>query len=136
MGLTCAVSEIPARHIAPVVESGDMSTRCAPTFIDEATLNGSPPRRATSPGTVGRNAGSTTADVLDVQEGVLYPALHRLAKRGMLSEEWGETDTGRQAKFYTLTRDGRALLKSEVTRWTRFTRAVGTAIASSKPVTT
>ena len=41
MGLTCAGSEIPARHIAPVVESGDMSTRCAPTFIDEATLNGS-----------------------------------------------------------------------------------------------
>src|SRR5262245_15265806 len=64
VGLTCAGSEIPARHIAPVVESGDMSTRCAPTFIDEATLNGSPPRRATSPGTVGRNAGSTTADVL------------------------------------------------------------------------
>src|SRR5262245_15305262 len=64
VGRTCAGSEIPARHIAPVVESGDMSTRCAPTFIDEATLNGSPPRRATSPGTVGRNAGRTTADVL------------------------------------------------------------------------
>ena len=58
-------SVMPARHIAPVVESGDMSTRCAPTFIDVAIANGSPPpRRATRPGMVGRKAGSTTPDVL------------------------------------------------------------------------
>jgi transcriptional regulator len=80
---------------------------------------------------IGRWIRETTEDVLDVQEGVLYPALHRLERRGLLSEEWRETDTGRQAKFYTLTRTGRAHLKAEVSRWTRFTAAVGTAIAAT-----
>jgi PadR family transcriptional regulator, regulatory protein PadR len=78
---------------------------------------------------IGRWIRETTEDVLAVQEGVLYPALHRLERRGLLSEEWDTTDTGRQAKFYTLTREGRAHLKAEVTRWTRFTRAVNVAIS-------
>lgn len=77
---------------------------------------------------IGRWIRETTDDVLDVQEGVLYPALHRLEKRDLLSEEWRATDTGRQAKFYTLTRTGRSHLKAEVTRWTRFTNAVQIAI--------
>src|SRR5262245_6746353 len=55
----------PARQRAPVVESGDKSTRCEPRFIADATAIGSsPPSRSTMPGTVGRNAGSTTPDVL------------------------------------------------------------------------
>src|SRR5215208_6042772 len=55
---------------------------------------------------VGRWIRETTAEVLDVQEGALYPALHRLERRGLLSEEWGQTETGREAKFYTLTPAG------------------------------
>ena len=64
VGRTCAGSALAAIQTAPVVESGDMSTRCAATFIDVATLSGSPPTSMTSLGTVGRNAGSTTLDVL------------------------------------------------------------------------
>jgi len=56
---------------------------------------------------IGRWIRETTEDVLAVQEGALYPALHRLERRGVISEEWGETDTGRQAKYYTLTSAGR-----------------------------
>ena len=59
---------------------------------------------------IGRWIRETTEDVLAVQEGALYPALHRLERRGVISEEWGETDTGRQAKYYTLTAAGRAHL--------------------------
>src|SRR5215208_5325454 len=58
---------------------------------------------------IGRWIRETTEDVLAVQEGALYPALHRLERRGVISEEWGQTDTGRQAKYYTLTAAGRAL---------------------------
>lgn len=85
---------------------------------------------------IGRWIRETTADVLDVQEGVLYPALYRLERKGFLSEEWRTTDTGRQAKFYTLTRTGRAHLKAEITRWTRFTNAVAAAVAATNPATT
>jgi DNA-binding PadR family transcriptional regulator len=49
---------------------------------------------------IGRWIRTTTEDVLQVQEGVLYPALHRLERRGLISEEWGVTDTNREAKFY------------------------------------
>ena len=80
---------------------------------------------------VGRWIRETTADVLDVQEGALYPALHRLERKGLLAEEWGVTDTGREAKYYSLTAAGRAQLRAEVARWNRFARAVGTALAAT-----
>jgi DNA-binding PadR family transcriptional regulator len=67
-----------------------------------------------------------------VQEGALYPALHRLERRGLLAEEWRVTDTGREAKFYSLTAEGRAQLRAEVARWTRFSRAVTTALATTR----
>ena len=78
---------------------------------------------------IGRWIRETTRDVLDVQEGALYPALHRLERRGLLAEEWRVTDTGREAKFYSLTPAGRAQLKREVARWSRFSRAVSRALA-------
>ncbi len=81
---------------------------------------------------IGRWIRETTEEVLAVQEGALYPALHRLERRGLLSEEWRVTDTGRQAKFYALTPAGRAQLRAEVARWTRFSRAVHTALAASR----
>ena len=70
-------------------------------------------------------------DVLDVQEGALYPALHRLERKRLLAEEWGVTDTGREAKYYSLTPEGRAQLRAEVARWNRFARAVTTALSAS-----
>jgi PadR family transcriptional regulator, regulatory protein PadR len=80
---------------------------------------------------IGRWIRETTEDVLTVQEGALYPALHRLERRGLVSEQWGETDTGRQAKYYTLTTAGRAQLRSESARWNAYSRAVSRALAVS-----
>lgn len=73
---------------------------------------------------VGRELREHSAGVLDVEEGALYPALHRLSKRGLLTAEWGRTDTGRRAKFYTMTADGREHLKAEASRWRVFSGAV------------
>jgi PadR family transcriptional regulator, regulatory protein PadR len=64
-------------------------------------------------------------DVLQVQQGSLYPALHRLEKRRWLKSEWGESDNGRQAKFYSLSPEGRRQLKLEQSQWQRLAGAVG-----------
>jgi transcriptional regulator len=63
-------------------------------------------------------------DVLQVQQGSLYPALHRLEKRGWLRAKWGEAETGREAKFYSLTRLGRKQLEAETANWDRLSEAV------------
>lgn len=77
---------------------------------------------------IGRWIRQNTDGVLQVKEGALYPALHRLEKKGRLSEHWGTTDTGREAKYYTLTVNGREHLKSEIVRWTEYTTAVSAAL--------
>ena len=64
-------------------------------------------------------------DLLQVQQGSLYPALHRLENRGFLSAEWNESETGRDAKFYRLTPKGRAQLRRETAAWTRLSEAIG-----------
>ena len=63
-------------------------------------------------------------DVLQVQQGSLYPALHRLEKRGWLAAEWRDSETGREAKFYSLTRVGRKQLEAETENWDRLAGAV------------
>jgi transcriptional regulator len=63
-------------------------------------------------------------EVLQVQQGSLYPALHRLEKRGWLKAAWRESETGREAKFYTLTRLGRRQLDAETANWGRLAGAV------------
>jgi PadR family transcriptional regulator PadR len=63
-------------------------------------------------------------EVLKVQQGSLYPALHRLEKRGWLAAEWGESENGRQAKFYKLSAKGRKQLQSEESNWNRLAEAV------------
>jgi transcriptional regulator len=63
-------------------------------------------------------------DVLQVQQGSLYPALHRLEKRGWLDAQWGESDNGRQAKFYKLSAKGRKQLVAEESNWNRLAEAV------------
>jgi PadR family transcriptional regulator, regulatory protein PadR len=77
---------------------------------------------------VGKWIRDTTRDALQVQEGALYPALHRLERKGLLEEEWGISETGREAKYYKLTSAGRKHLQAEVTRWTRYTLAVSAAL--------
>src|SRR6266545_666536 len=63
-------------------------------------------------------------EVLQVQQGSLYPALHRLEKRGWLRAAWGEAETGREAKFYSPTRQGRKQLEAEEANWGRLSEAV------------
>lgn len=63
-------------------------------------------------------------DVLQVQQGSLYPALHRLENRGWLKAEWGDTETGREAKFYALTKTGCKQLEFESSNWERISRAI------------
>lgn len=63
-------------------------------------------------------------DVLQVEEGSLYPALYRMEQRGWLSSTWAPSDTGRRARFYRLTKSGRAQLKAETDSWARLTQAV------------
>jgi transcriptional regulator len=65
-----------------------------------------------------------TAEVLTVEEGSLYPALYRMEQRGWLTSEWSTTDTGRRARFYKLTKAGRAQLAAETASWNRLTLAV------------
>src|SRR5215813_6074370 len=71
-------------------------------------------------------------DVVQVPQGSLYPALHRLENRGLLDAEWKETETGREAKFYRLTRKGRAQLETEAASWQRLTEAVGLILRMSE----
>ena len=63
-------------------------------------------------------------DVLQVQQGSLYPALHRLEKRGWLQADWGESDNGREAKFYRLSARGRKQLAAEEQTWARLSNAI------------
>jgi transcriptional regulator len=63
-------------------------------------------------------------EVLQVPQGSLYPALHRLENRGLLTADWQATETGRDAKFYSLTRKGRSSLKSEADNWERLSGAI------------
>lgn len=63
-------------------------------------------------------------DVVQVPQGSLYPALHRLENRDLLAAEWQPSETGREAKFYRLTRKGRAYLKSETESWARLSDAI------------
>ena len=71
-------------------------------------------------------------DVLQVQQGSLYPALHRLEERGWLQADWGESENGRQAKFYRLSAKGRRQLAAEEQSWTRLSKAVALILQTVK----
>lgn len=69
-------------------------------------------------------------DVLQVQQGSLYPALQRLEQQGWIRSKWGETETGRQARFYSLTTAGRAQLEKERETWSRLSAAIDLVVES------
>jgi PadR family transcriptional regulator, regulatory protein PadR len=68
---------------------------------------------------------SLSDEVLSVQQGSLYPALHRLEQQGWIDADWKNTELGRSAKFYALTRDGKKQLELELEQWRRLSSAVG-----------
>lgn len=77
---------------------------------------------------IGKHIRDTTEGVLDVEEGALYPALHRLERRGLLASDWGRTETGRRARFYALTARGQEEMERETRRWTEHADAVQTVL--------
>ena len=74
---------------------------------------------------IARRIQSLSGEVLSVQQGSLYPALHRLEQQGWVDSDWKNTELGRSAKFYALTRDGKKQLEVELETWRRLSSAVG-----------
>jgi len=72
-----------------------------------------------------------TASALLVEEGSLYPALHRLERKGWVRAKWGVSDTGRRARFYELTEDGRHRLETELDTWRRYSAAIERAVSAT-----
>ena len=72
-----------------------------------------------------------SGEVLQVQQGSLYPALHRLEQKGWIKAKWKDTETGRQAKFYSLTSAGRAQLEKEAANWNRLSAAINLVVQTT-----
>jgi len=72
-----------------------------------------------------------SGEVLQVQQGSLYPALHRLEQQGWIRSKWAESETGREAKFYALTAAGRKHLEEEAANWKRLSGAINVVIESA-----
>jgi transcriptional regulator len=73
----------------------------------------------------------TTDDVLRIEEGALYPALHRMERKGWIEAEWGISENNRKAKYYQLTSRGRAQLRAESTTWARYAAAVAKVLQTA-----
>jgi len=82
---------------------------------------------------VGRWIRTTTEGEVLVQEGALYPALHRLERRGLVSEEWAVSETNRDVKLYKLTPEGRRRLRGETARWNRYAEVMQLALSATAP---
>jgi PadR family transcriptional regulator, regulatory protein PadR len=78
---------------------------------------------------IAKSIQQVSGEVLQVQQGSLYPALHRLEQQGWIKAKWAESETGRQAKFYSLTVAGRAQLDKEAASWGRLSAAINLVVA-------
>ncbi|HXQ98037.1 MAG TPA: PadR family transcriptional regulator [Candidatus Limnocylindrales bacterium] len=67
-------------------------------------------------------------NILQVNQGALYPALHRLEQQGWITAEWGESENNRRAKYYSLTKDGKKYLQREEKNWDRLSKAIGVVL--------
>jgi transcriptional regulator len=81
---------------------------------------------------VARWVQNASDDALRVEEGSLYPALHRLAARGWVAAQWGLSENNRRAKYYALTAAGRRQLRAETSRWERFADALGKILVAGE----
>lgn len=77
---------------------------------------------------IARRIQVVSGDVLQVQQGSLYPALHRLEQQGWVKAKWAESETGRQAKFYALTAAGKKQLEAETANWSRLSAAINLVV--------
>lgn len=71
---------------------------------------------------------NVSKNILQVNQGALYPALHRLEQQGWITAEWGESENNRRAKYYSLTRDGKKYLQREEKNWDRLSKAIGVVL--------
>jgi transcriptional regulator len=85
---------------------------------------------------VGEWIDDATGSLLLVEEGTLYPALHRLERRGWITAEWGVSENNRRAKFYTITHAGRSRLRAEVRVWHQYASAIAAALRRTAPAFT
>jgi PadR family transcriptional regulator, regulatory protein PadR len=81
--------------------------------------------------TIARVIENSSQNALDVEQGSLYPALHRLEDRGMVASEWGVSENNRRAKYYRITSKGRKELSAAAGRWRRMTHAIGLILGES-----
>lgn len=81
--------------------------------------------------TVAHAIEQTSENALEIEQGSLYPALHRLEDRGWVSSEWGVSENNRKAKYYRLTQQGRKELNAATGRWRRMTRAIGLVLGET-----
>jgi len=72
-----------------------------------------------------------SGNVLQVNQGALYPALHRLEQQGWIQAEWGESENNRRAKYYSLTKSGKKYLQSEQANWERLSAAIGLVLKTA-----
>jgi transcriptional regulator len=80
---------------------------------------------------IGKRIQQVSGEVLQVQQGSLYPALHRLEQQGWIKANWEESETGRQAKFYSLTAAGRGQLEKETANWNRLSAAIDLIVSEA-----
>lgn len=80
---------------------------------------------------VARGLQQLTDDVLQIEEGSLYPALHRMERRGWVESEWGLSENNRRAKYYELTPEGRKQLRAEASTWSTFSTAVSKVLSAT-----
>jgi transcriptional regulator len=80
---------------------------------------------------IAKRIGQVSKDALQVSQGSLYPALHRLEQQGWIQSEWRPNETGREAKFYSLTRAGKRQLQKEEAQWERLSHAIGLVLRFS-----
>jgi PadR family transcriptional regulator PadR len=107
-------------------DSGDLIPGTLDMLILKALLRGSQHGYA-----VAEWIQNTSQQVLKVEEGALYPALHRMELRGLLKARWGASENNRRAKFYELTAEGHKQLQSESRRWARLSSAVAFVMQTS-----
>jgi PadR family transcriptional regulator PadR len=113
--------------MAPKHETGDLLQGTLGILILKVLLLG-----RTHGFAIARWIEDTTADVLTIEEGSLYPALRRLEDRGWVTSEWGLSENNRRARFYSITAAGRKHLRNEATVWLRYSQAV-TRVLRAEP---
>jgi PadR family transcriptional regulator PadR len=115
---------------APRSDTGELLQGTLALLILKALISGPAHGYA-----VARWIEETTGDVLRIEEGSLYPALRRLEDRGWVTSEWGLSENNRRARFYSITRSGRAHLRAEAGVWLRYASAVTRVLRTAPSVT-